>query len=111
MYQYFFLLLLNKMNIMVVIYNSLIRLPMVRDLSSGGNNVIPATDVNSALEKMAEESINCVVLDLNLPSIINGIDLLKKIKKDYPDMKIIIINSNLDEKVISVLGKMREVIH
>ena len=93
-------------NIMVVIYASLIRLPIMKHLKSSENSVFEVTDVNSAIEKMSDNSVNCIILDLNLPSIANGLYLLKKIKMDYPDVKIIIINSNLDGKVISPLGKI-----
>ncbi len=93
-------------NIMVVIYASLIRLPIIKHLAGEGNSVFPVTDVSSALKKMADGSVNCVILDLNFPSIVNGLYLLKKMRKDYPDVEIIIINSNLDEKAITILSKV-----
>ncbi len=94
------------MNIIVIIYNSLIRLPIVKHLAEGGNNTIAATDGGSALEMLAESKVDCIILDLNMPAIVNGIELLKQIKKDYPDIKMIIINSNFDENVIAILGKV-----
>ncbi len=94
------------MNILVVIYNSLIRLPIMKHLTGSGNNIIAATDGNSALDTLKEGIADCVILDPNLPAIINGIDLLKNIKKNYPMVKIIIINSNLDETIIKALIKI-----
>ncbi len=94
------------MNIMVVIYNSLIRLPIVKHLEESRNSVIPATDGSLALNKLTQGSIECIILDLNLPAIVNGIELLKKVKVVYADIPIIIINSNLDENIINALVKI-----
>ncbi len=91
---------------MVVIYNSLIRLPIVKHLEGSGNNITPITDGSFALNKLSEGSIDCIILDLNLPAIVNGIELLKKVKVGYSDIPIIIINSNLDENIINALIKI-----
>ncbi len=93
------------MNIMVVIYNSLLRLPIVKHLTGSSNSIIAVTDKNSALNKLTEGGTACIILDLNLPTLVNGLDLLKKIKIKYPDIPIIIININLDEKIINTLVK------
>ena len=93
-------------NIMVVIYNSLIRIPIIKGLSGGGDNIVEITDGSSALIKLQGTKMDCVILDLNLPAFVNGIDLLKKLKINYPDVPIIIINSNLDEKILAMLEKI-----
>jgi two-component system response regulator RegA len=48
------------------------------------------TSGENALEKIKNKNYNIVVLDLVMPGM-GGIDVLKNIKKNYPDLPVIIL--------------------
>ncbi|MDC7226074.1 MAG: sigma-54 dependent transcriptional regulator [Spirochaetales bacterium] len=66
-------------------------------------NVFDAGDGIRGLEMLESEIIHLVVLDVWLPNI-GGIDVLKKIKEDYPEIEVIIISghANIDLAVKAV---------
>ena len=66
-------------------------------------NVFDAGDGILGLEMLKSETIHLVVLDVWLPSI-GGIDVLKKIKEEYPEIEVIIISghANIDLAVKAV---------
>ena len=65
--------------------------------------VYDAGDGIEGLELLASELIHLVVLDVWLPNI-GGIDVLKKIKEEYPEIEVIIISghANIDLAVKAV---------
>ncbi|HAK44590.1 MAG TPA: Fis family transcriptional regulator [Spirochaeta sp.] len=65
--------------------------------------VYDAGDGIQGLEMLASEIIHLVVLDVWLPNI-GGIDVLKKIKEEYPEIEVIIISghANIDLAVKAV---------
>jgi len=66
-------------------------------------SVYDAGDGIIGLEMLKAETIHLVVLDVWLPEM-GGIDVLKKIKQDYPDIEVIIISghANIDLAVKAV---------
>ena len=66
-------------------------------------SVYDAGDGIEGLEILASEVIHLVVLDVWLPNI-GGIDVLKKIKEEYPEIEVIIISghANIDLAVKAV---------
>jgi two-component system nitrogen regulation response regulator NtrX len=66
-------------------------------------SVFDAGDGIQGLEMLLEETIHLVVLDVWLPGM-GGIDVLKKIKEDFPDIEVIIISghANIDLAVKAV---------
>ncbi len=60
-------------------------------LTEGHYSVITAEDGMSALKLVQENNLNVVLLDLILPDI-NGIEVLKRIKKIHPLLPVIIIS-------------------
>ena len=58
---------------------------------------------SKALETLKETDIDIIILDIKLPEM-NGLILLKKIKKDYPDIEVIMITGHGDmDNVIKTL--------
>ena len=54
--------------------------------------VIIANNGKEALSQLKDNKIDLVISDIRMPDI-NGLDLLVKIKKDYPDTKVIIMTA------------------
>ena len=81
--------------------------PMViaglKSLLSQLKGVEVAGSASNAFDAMAflkKSSPDIILLDINLPDI-NGIDLCKKIKKDFPDIKILGISTFSERSYIS----------
>lgn len=58
--------------------------------------VVTATSGTKALEQMKKEKPNIVILDIRMPDI-NGIDVLKEIKKTYPKTRVIMLTGIEDD--------------
>lgn len=59
-------------------------------------NVITATSGTKALEMVKKEKPNIIILDIRMPDI-NGIDVLKEVKKNYPKIRVIMLTGVEDE--------------
>uniref|UniRef100_A0A7C3Z3Z3 Sigma-54-dependent Fis family transcriptional regulator n=1 Tax=candidate division WOR-3 bacterium TaxID=2052148 RepID=A0A7C3Z3Z3_UNCW3 len=59
-------------------------------LTSEGYQTIPAGDGEEAIKKVRDNELNLVLLDLILPDI-NGLEVLKRIKEEKPDLVVIMI--------------------
>jgi DNA-binding NtrC family response regulator len=65
-------------------------------LNLGGiNNILKCQDSRKVLPLIAERRIECILLDISMPHI-SGLELLPKLKEDFPDIPIIII-TGIDE--------------
>ena len=74
---------------------------LCRGLQAHGYSCDVAHDGEIALEKFFENNYEIIVLDLNLP-IIDGLDVLKEIRKESKEQKVIILSarSEISDKVI-----------
>jgi len=63
-----------------------------RILTRDGYRVLTAGDGAQALEVLARESVSIVISDLQMP-VMSGLDLLKAIKKDFPNLGVIIMTA------------------
>lgn len=70
--------------------------PMAFWLESKGYSVTVANDPESGLRLAKESPPDIVFLDLNMP-VMNGIEVLKKIREFNTDLPIIIISAYVDE--------------
>ena len=59
-----------------------------------------ATDATSALAQLADTAFECIISDYNMPGH-NGIELLKTVREDYPDLPFILYTSKGSEEVAS----------
>ena len=90
-------------NILVIDDESGIR-TVLRDIFEDEDySVFDAGDGIEGLEILKTEDVHLVVLDVWLPGM-GGIDVLKKIKEDYPEIEVIIISghANIDLAVKAV---------
>jgi two-component system, NarL family, invasion response regulator UvrY len=59
-----------------------------------------ASDGNKAIEKLRQERIDCVVLDLNMPGK-NGIETLGDIKREWPTLPVLILSMHSADQYAS----------
>lgn len=59
-----------------------------------------ASNAFDAIPFLRKNAIDLVLLDINLPDV-NGIDLCKKIKKDFPDVRVLGISTFSERSYIS----------
>ncbi|MDI6727698.1 MAG: sigma-54 dependent transcriptional regulator [Thermodesulfovibrionales bacterium] len=76
--------------ILIVDDEDIVRKSCVRILSPQDYNLETAKNASEALKKLQNESFDLVLADLVMPDV-TGIDLLKKIKEDWPETEVIII--------------------
>ncbi|NDJ23583.1 response regulator [Nostoc sp. B(2019)] len=70
-----------------------------RELKENQIKLYFAFSAEEALERLQSKLINCPVLivtDINMPGM-NGLEMLKIIKDNYPNLKVIIITAYNDE--------------
>ncbi len=83
----------NSEHILIVDDEPLIRKSLHEVLSIEGYQTMMASCGNEALEKINQNSIDIVITDLKMPDI-NGITLLKTIKKKHPQIAVILITGH-----------------
>ncbi len=64
-----------------------------------------AGDGKTALEKIEELKPNLVLLDISLPEM-NGVEVARNIRKNYPNIKIIILSRHDNEEYVQQLLKL-----
>lgn len=64
--------------------------------------VVTAENGEEAIRLMNSESINFLITDLQMP-IMNGFDLLKYVKRIYPDLPVIIMTACVSDEMIKEL--------
>ena len=82
----------NKINILVVDDEQIMRDLLEKILSREGYNIITATDGVDALEKISSTKVDIVISDMKMPKM-NGFELLKHIKADYEGVGMIIMTA------------------
>jgi len=80
-----------------------IRTVLTDILEDEGYTVLTAGDGFEGLSILKEQNVDLVILDIWLPNM-GGIDVLKEIKHDYPELEVIIISghANIDLAVKAV---------
>ncbi|MBZ5555017.1 MAG: response regulator [Acidobacteriia bacterium] len=71
-----------------------------RYLSAAGYNVEEATCLAEAKERLTQQRFDAVILDLKLPDG-NALGSIDGLKRDYPDMIIIVVTGETDAAVKS----------
>jgi len=62
-----------------------------------GIEVSSTTSAKRAIEKVAEESYDAIILDLQMPEM-DGLEVLKTIKKSNPELQIIVLTGHATVK-------------
>lgn len=70
--------------------------------SLGNINVITAENGEEAIRLMNSEPINFLITDLQMP-VMNGFDLLKYVKRLYPNLPVIIMTAYVSDEMMKEL--------
>ena len=90
----------KKSSIMIVDDEPDILIVLGEFLSKEGFKVLTAKDGKQAIEKIKENKVDLVLLDMAMPNL-NGIETLREMKKLKPDVSVIMITAYRDaEKVV-----------
>lgn len=88
------------LNIMIVDDSTIIRKMLQTKLEEMGYTVVAsAKSGKEAVALYKETNPDLVTMDITMP-IMNGIEALKLIKKDYKDAKVIMVTSHGEEKLV-----------
>lgn len=81
-----------KAAVLIVDDERIIREILTRSVTREGYAVDQATDGRDALDKLATSPFDIVITDIKMPGM-DGIELLKKVKAQYPKTSVIIITA------------------
>lgn len=93
-----------KVKILVVDDEVEIRDFLRRHLRYLGHQVEAAVDGEDALRKLADERFDLVISDISMPRL-NGVNLLSRIRSDYPTVRVIMMTGYVSQE--SILACMR----
>lgn len=72
---------------------------MVKDiLNSQGYEVLQAKDGEECLDILTKTQIDILLLDINMPG--NGLEILKKVKEEYPELPVLMLSAMADDKIV-----------
>lgn len=86
---------MNKPRILVLDDDANLRKTLADILRLKGYETVQAKDGMDGLAQMKEHPFNLALIDIGLPDI-SGIEVLKRIKTDYPTTEVIILTGNAD---------------
>lgn len=78
--------------ILIVEDDELVRESLYEILKHQKYSVVPACDAEEGLQKVSQRSFDMALIDLRLPRM-TGLDFLRKVRKDYPDMSCVMMTS------------------
>jgi CheY-like chemotaxis protein len=79
-----------KRRILVVEDEIIIRLMIPQYLRDSGFDVIEANNAQDAVRVLLELKVDLVFTDVQMPGSMDGIDLARRIRTEWPDMKVIL---------------------
>lgn len=82
----------NKMRIMIVDDELIVRESLLNWFENYGHEMDTAASGSEALEKLELKPFQLLFVDIKMPGM-NGLELLEKVKKDYPDTMVVIITA------------------
>jgi len=71
-----------------------------RHLDHNGFIVFEANDSRTAFKHLEKSEIDIVLLDFMIPHDLNGIEILKRIKTQYPDTEVIMVSGQEDIDIV-----------
>ncbi|MEA3497571.1 MAG: response regulator [Campylobacterota bacterium] len=88
------------LNILVVDDSLIIRKTLATELEKMGHKVVAqAKSGKEAIELYVQHMPDLVTMDITMP-IMNGIEALKVIKKNYKDARVVMVTSHGEEKLV-----------
>ena len=88
-----------KATILVVEDNATMRDLLVDTLDAIGYRATEASDGSEALQKLKEQKFDLIITDIMMPGI-DGVALLKKVRKDYPNLPVLFITGVATPEVV-----------
>lgn len=82
----------SSVSVLIVDDEEMMRNLLGKILSREGYRISSAEDGQGALETMGQKKIDIVISDMKMPRM-NGFELLKVIKQEYPEVGVIIITA------------------
>ncbi len=86
----------SDFRVLVVDDEQFLRQILARIVRRDGYQVEEAANGKEALEKMAEKHYDLVITDVKMPEI-DGMELLSKVKEQYPRTQVVVISSHSGE--------------
>ena len=87
----------NQHSVLVVDDEEALRTVLSSELASEGYQVESASDGDEAISIVQNKQFDLVLLDIKMPKV-DGFEVLKFIKKSYPQMKVIMLTAFADLK-------------
>lgn len=81
---------MDKKRILVIDDEAIVRVSCERVLTPEGYDVLVTSEGSEALELLGEEHVDLVLTDLKMPDM-DGLEVLKSIKKKWPDIIVVIV--------------------
>jgi YesN/AraC family two-component response regulator len=86
----------SDFSVLVVDDEQFLRQILVRIVKRDGYQVEEAANGKEALEKMAGKHFDLVITDVKMPEI-DGMELLARVKKEYPEVQVVVVTSHSSE--------------
>jgi len=68
-----------------------------------GITVLPETDPEAALSRLARESVDCVVCDYEMPEM-DGVELLEAARRDDPELPVVLLTGHDTDQFERAVG-------
>ena len=82
----------SSISILVVDDEEMMRNLLTKILSREGYKILTAENGNHALEVIKKNKVDLIISDMKMPQM-NGFELLKHVKRDYPSVGMIIMTA------------------
>jgi CheY-like chemotaxis protein len=91
--------------ILVIEDNVLIRMVLADALRHAGFSVAEATSADEALSYLGHDgAVDLVLSDIQMPGSLDGLDLARRLRKDYPALPIILTSGSLGSNSVEGIG-------
>jgi len=91
---------MDSLNVLVLDDETKITEQLNKQLSRKGFLVFEANNSKNAFRILDTHKIDIALLDFMIPHDLNGIDILKRIKKDYPATEVIMVSGQEDIDIV-----------
>lgn len=91
---------MDSLNVLVLDDETKITEQLNKQLSRKGFLVFEANNSKNAFRILETHKIDIALLDFMIPHDLNGIDILKRIKKDYPTTEVIMVSGQEDIDIV-----------
>jgi CheY-like chemotaxis protein len=98
----------RKASILLVEDQEEIRLLLAQSLEECGHEVATSCTAREAIEMLGQSArVDVLVTDITLPGGMTGLDLVRQVRTQIPDLKILTISGNVTEEAIRATGLER----